>query len=272
MYNRLLDRLHQTLSRRRLFVRLAIRLRNQAKCIIKYHICESSDLLRNGEAALIQLVAPYTNTFIDVGANVGNWTNMFLKHSPYNVTGILFEPSVDAVAQLKVRFSQHPQLEIVDVAIADTQGNMPFYEQPNSGEGSTLVRELRSSAKAARRVTISTLDLEMYNRGFDSIDFLKVDTEGYDLRVLHGASGLLSRQQIGLIQFEYNSMWASANSTLAGANHLLESYGYRIFLLRQDGLFDFDYSTYGEFFTYCNFVAVPSSRLKLIQSLIKGKL
>ena len=91
------------------------------------------------------------------------------------------------------------------------------------------------------------------------------------MRVLRGASGLLSQQLIGVIQFEYNKPWLLTNSTLAEAYGLLESFDYSVFLLRARGLFVLDYQRYGEYFGYSNFVAVAPDRLPALKPFIEGR-
>jgi hypothetical protein len=49
---------------------------------------------------------------------------------------------------------------------------------------------------------------------------------------------------------------ARAGATLSAALALFERYGYDSFLLKQDGLYRFDYDTFGEFLTYANFVSI----------------
>jgi hypothetical protein len=77
-------------------------------------------------------------------------------------------------------------------------------------------------------------------------------------------------QKIGFIQSEYNSNWVHASSTLAAAISLLGFSGYSGFLIRRKGLYNFDYSLYGEFFRNSNFLAVSNCRLKDVASLIKN--
>ncbi len=97
---------------------------------------------------------------------------------------------------------------------------------------------------------------------------LKIDAEGYDLRVLQGAKQLLRDQSIGVIQFEYNRPWAEAGSTLSAALKLLESCGYKVLLLKSTGLYNLDHSFYGECFYYANFVAVAPAKMPLLQDSI----
>lgn len=130
-----------------------------------------------------------------------------------------------------------------------------------------------SSSKAIKRVVVTTtLDIEAKRHQLTHIDFLKIDTEGYDFHVLRGSTGLLSGQKIGVIQFEYNAPWAVAGSTLRSAFDLLESFGYQVFLLKFSGLYKLNYDVYGEYLEYSNFVAVSPNRLTDLQPYLKGEI
>ena len=77
-----LDRLHRLLSRSRTITRLAIRVRNQCRAIVKHRLMSSADVARSGEAWLARQIAPRCRTFVDAGANTGQWAGLFLEHAP----------------------------------------------------------------------------------------------------------------------------------------------------------------------------------------------
>ena len=92
------------------------------------------------------------------------------------------------------------------------------------------------------------------------IDFLKIDTEGSEMRVLRGCKALLEAKRIRLIQFEYGGAWIDAKEFLADAYHLLRQYGYSIGrLLSQDiqWIPGFDHREL-ENYKYANYVACAS--------------
>lgn len=62
---------------------------------------------------------------------------------------------------------------------------------------------LFSTSIVAHSVTCTTLDAFMEANGIERIDLLKIDTEGFDLAVLKGASHALDAGRIGTIQFEF---------------------------------------------------------------------
>jgi FkbM family methyltransferase len=266
----LLNSFHRTLARSRLVIRLAILLRNQCRCIIKYHLSEEADIAKNGELWFAQLIAQNSSIFIDVGANIGNWANLFLVSMLGSGKGLLFDPSEYAIEKLNQRFGQAADIEVIQLAVADMPGKMTFFEEPDAGETSSLVPEFSNLSAIKKWVNVTTLDIEVEKRQLKHIDFLKIDAEGYDFHVLRGASGLLSQQQIGVIQFEYGKAWAIAGSTLAAALNFLKSFGYQVFLLKSTGLFEINYSLYGEYFEYSNFVAVSPNKIMNVKPFIRG--
>ena len=268
--NDIIDRTQQFLGSRPLAVYLAIKLRNQCRGIIKYYLNSGSNHLKNGEAWLARQAASNSFIFIDVGANVGNWTHFFREAASGNVKGLLFEPSQQAVEKLRQRFQQVDEIEILEYAVSDEVGEMYFYEEPNAGETSSLVASFSHSTAAKKIVQLTTIDIEVEKRNWEYIDFLKIDAEGYDFHVLRGASNLLCQERIGIIQFEYNSPWALVGSTLGSALRFLNSFGYKIFLLKETGLFELRYEIYGEYFEYSNFVAIAPNRQTYFQAFVRG--
>ncbi|MBK8024283.1 MAG: FkbM family methyltransferase [Chloroflexi bacterium] len=65
------------------------------------------------------------------------------------------------------------------------------------------------------QVKVDTLDDYCARNAVESIDYLKIDVEGYEMEVMLGAESLLSSGQIGLIHFEYGDQWMNARRYLA---------------------------------------------------------
>ena len=264
-----LTSLQRALSRSKTWVNLAIKLRNQTNMVIGYHLGESCDHRLNGEEPLIRLLAPHCKTFIDVGANIGDWTELFL-HYHSDCKGMLFEPGNAAFKELTEKFAQLSSVEIIQSAVGSESGEVDFFEEPNAGITSSIVKSFTSANATLVHTQLTTLDAELVARGWNFIDYLKIDTEGFDYQVLLGAKTYLSEKKFGFIQFEYNQPWASANATLLGALNLLNQHGYSCYLIRSDGLYELDYSVYQEYFRYSNFLAVTPERQNLIKPLIRG--
>lgn len=266
-----MDRLQRLAAKSPLLVRLAVAVRNQCRCVIKYHLAESPDALESGERWLIERVASYGERFIDVGANVGDWLGM-VKESMRGRTfaGLAFEPSRSAYEALEGRFRGEPRITLFNVALGSALGSLTFFEEPDAGRGSTLVADFMRTQGTTRTVTVTTLDTMLREVDWTYADFLKVDAEGYDLQVLRGACEALAERAFGVVQFEYNRAWQLAGDTLRAAYALLEANGYRLFVLKRDGLYTLNYLRYEEYFEYTNFVALAPDAIGRFDDRVRG--
>ena len=64
------------------------------------------------------------------------------------------------------------------------------------------------------RIQLDTLDSYVHNTKINSIDLLKIDVEGHELKVLEGAKNSLSKNIIKCIQFEYGGSFLNSNTKL----------------------------------------------------------
>jgi FkbM family methyltransferase len=252
------NRMQRFLSRSRLAVRSAAKVRNQCNRIIAFSLATTPDRRHNGEELLAQTVGPRISSFIDVGANVGDWTDILLSASGGKAAGLLLEPGVGACARLRDRLGDKlgPNLKLMRVAASDREGSATFYEELEAGETSSLVSGASRGSATAVEVTTVTLDALLEGMPGRAVDFLKIDAEGFDGRILAGAAKAFADRRIGIVQFEYNAPWRRAGTTLENACAELSSKGYVVRVLTRGGLRRFDLNAVGEFFDYANFVAV----------------
>jgi FkbM family methyltransferase len=243
------------IARSRAGTHIAIKLKHQCDAILGARLGTKNDFASNGERWLIEQIAPRAKFFIDIGANIGNWSLEFASRMRGDPRGIAFEPSPATAAELRTRLSHYTGVEIIECAISDQGGNANFYAEPNCGETSSLIRSHSQMGAKQLPVRVSTLDEEIAKRKIEYVDLLKIDAEGFDFQVLRGSEETLNNKKIDVIQFEYNSPWTEAGSTLAGAYSFLQAKGYDVFLLRGPGLFRIDPSYVGEYFRYSLFVA-----------------
>jgi FkbM family methyltransferase len=140
----------------------------------------------------------------DVGANTGQSVKTYLKQFPGSQI-FCFEPVAATFDQLHAKFGGYDEVELVRVALgaAKGTGSMVLVGEPdrfylqiiNDSSDSTTAEKLES-------VSIDTLDDFCDRRGIDFINYLKVDTEGGDLDVLKGATRLLKRQSVDVVEVE----------------------------------------------------------------------
>jgi len=93
----------------------------------------------------------------------------------------------------------------------------------------------------------------MIEKNVKNIDFLKIDTEGFELKVLQGFENLI--ENIKIIQFEYGGTFLDNNTKLMDVIKYLEQHGF----------YKFSYITnygteiitdFNDHYQYCNIVCV----------------
>jgi FkbM family methyltransferase len=174
---------------------------------------------------------------LDVGANHGAYARLLHKLAP-TARIIAFEPHPRTFAVLRDLMTDMPSVSLVNEAVGDKTGKLNLYDFGFS-DGSTQASlseatiALYSSDIVAHSVDCTTIDDFMERSGVDRIDFLKIDTEGYDLSVLKGARKALSEHKIGMIQFEFIPANIATGATMRGFFEALR--GYRISRLCLNG-------------------------------------
>jgi FkbM family methyltransferase len=252
------NELQKLLSKNSAVVHVAAKVRNQCNRIIAFSLAPTPDRRYNGEELLVRTVGSRVSSFVDVGANQGDWTELILSASQGRAAGWLLEPGEVALERLRRRFGDGVgrSLTLLPVAASDREGSASFFEEQDAGETSSLVAGASRRGALARVVPTITLDGLLEQVPGRAVDFVKIDAEGFDGHVLLGCMRALMDQRIGIVQFEYNAPWRQAGTTLAGVCAELSSRGYAVRVLMPTGLRHFDLKAVGEFFGYANFVAV----------------
>lgn len=268
---RVADRAQRLIARSSLLVRLAVLVRNQCRCIIKYHLAESPDVNDTGEVWLRRALAPECTAFVDVGANVGDWLGgIAAEKGGQPFRAVAYEPSSSAFQKLSERFGSDSLITLRNCAVGDQPAELEFFEEHEAGKGSSLVAGFVTTAGIKRTAPVVRLDDEIADLHWENVDFLKIDAEGYDMRVIVGAQRLFADRLVGVVQFEYNRAWQLAGDTLFSAMQFLQRCGYEVFVLKRDGLYSLNYALYEEYFEYSNFVALSPQFAHLKAQYFRG--
>ena len=160
----------------------------------------------------------------DVGANIGWFTTRFLK-AYADCECYLFEPASAKFNEIRATLARFPETD-------------PFVRTKCFRVGMGVVAE-RSRVTAVRdgpsletveEVDIITGDAFCVEHGIDRISFLKIDTEGCDLKVLLGFAGMLSQKRVDFVQVEAGMMPENdIHVPIAAFEAILNNFGYRLF-------------------------------------------
>ena len=211
----------------------------------------------------MDVLASEVKTFVDAGANVGDWSARLLQRSGV-AKGYCFDPSRQCAARLRDRFANEP-VEIRQLALSNQAGEASFLEKSDCGETSSLFGPGNCADGTIAQVQVATLDNEIEQQE-EAIDWVKVDCEGWDLKVLQGAKELLNR--VRFVQFEYNTYWLRSGSSLREAINYLETFGFQIYVIKNDGLHPFCYEIWGDYFRYSNFFACRAGDVRVVSAIL----
>ena len=153
----------------------------------------------------------------DVGANRGQSIERFIQINK-DLKVHAFEPNPDEYETLIKKFSSNADIYLNNFGISENQESMNLNVTINSGNSSfynikknTDWIKIRSKQfktnqddfiKKIVKVKCDTLDNYCHNNKIEQIDLLKIDTQGFEDKVLSGASNLIQNKKIKFIELE----------------------------------------------------------------------
>ena len=206
-------------------------------------------------------------TIFDVGANVGLYTAELVRTFGAQATIWSFEPASETFAILERNAGSLPNVHLVPLGLGDQAGTVRLY---SAGRGSTYASVYDVSARLERSglmlaetesIELTTLDEFCETQGIEHVDFLKLDVEGNELKVLQGAERMLRRSRIGAIQFEVGAPSIDSRTYLRDFFELLSPM-YTLHRVLKDGLIELDEyrELYEVFKRSTNYVALLRER------------
>jgi len=162
----------------------------------------------------------------DVGANRGDWTRTALQYFP-SADYTLIEPQDHLKEGIAAEIRAGHRIRWVNAGASNEPGVLPLYVS-DKDQGSSFLDYDRIKDGSVRKfdVPIRTLNEIRVSLSIPVPELLKIDAEGFDLRVLQGASDfigsteiILAEAAVGQLDFE-NSARNLINS--------MDTYGYRL--------------------------------------------
>ena len=161
------------------------------------------------------------NRVFDVGANTGQSAVDYVRW-PGVAAVDCFEP-VPEVYKALVDRVQSPSVRCHNVALGDTETTATM-EVPDDHSMSAIAET------GAGETRVTTLDGFCNEQGITRIGLVKIDTEGYEMKVLAGAAEMLAASQIDFVQVEAGtSPHNETHASLVSLMGHLESHGYALF-------------------------------------------
>jgi FkbM family methyltransferase len=162
-----------------------------------------------GENFFIASILSKSNSHvcIDIGAGSGNYTSKLLKLT--NAKVISFEPLPSQFKILKENVRNFSaRSTVINKAVGDKNGKCMLHFNsiyPNKGSISEDIKKVPYVTNDDKlEVPLITLDKFMEDKNFESLDLIKIDTEGFESEVIKGAFKTIEKYKPKYIQTEFN--------------------------------------------------------------------
>lgn len=179
-------------------------------------------------------------TFVQIGANDGVFGDPL---RPYVLTrgwrGVLVEPQFDVFERLRINYAECADRLVFENIAVSSMDKLTLYLPPSqlgdkdrthaqsivSSDASVIARQIGMSKSQLQRVDVPamTLDALLAKHGFQDLDLLQIDAEGYDWDVLQTLD--LRKVAPSLIQLETGhlrrEMLTQVADHLNGAGYLI---------------------------------------------------
>lgn len=177
--------------------RLRINTRKEFGYLRASKLAQSNWILRHeiGVLTTLAFLLEPTDTFVDVGANVGLYTSVISRAGSVfpQMKFYAFEPNPDTVKRLRETLTG-TNARIFDCALSDREGELEFCEGAGSATFGIKHSGNQSQIKS-QTVRIRTVILDSVPIEGDSI-VLKIDVENHEAEVLNGARQLLNSGRV----------------------------------------------------------------------------
>lgn len=187
--------------------------------------------------------------FVQIGANDGVRSDPIRELIlQYHLPGLLVEPLPDLFASLRLNYAGQPGLAFEQCAIGDADGEATIYRVRPNPEFPTWLQGLASFDKehlSSRKfgfpgleqhvesvqVPMLTFPSLLRKHGLQELDFLQVDTEGYDCHIVESA--IRTGLRPAIINYEFVHTLPAAR---AHCKQMLADHGYAFVDVGRDTL------------------------------------
>ncbi|WP_428687917.1 FkbM family methyltransferase [Roseibium sp.] len=183
----------------------------------------------SGEQFFIEkILAPTSPRLcIDIGANIGKYSIDLLEKTKSKV--ISFEPLPRTFQELSRNCEKYGSRSVLEnFGVGSENKIQQLHFDPEALTHASLSEEVNNVSyvnnKLTENVSVITLDHYCHQNQVTEIDFVKIDTEGYEAEVFSGASKTFSEIRPKFIQIEFNWHQLFRGTTLFYFSSLLADY------------------------------------------------
>jgi FkbM family methyltransferase len=202
----------------------------------------------NGEYKFFLRIKDHIDVIFDVGSRSDSDYIHFTGEVHY------FDPVHDFMESLKKNTFENKTSYFNDFGLGEENKQLYYYPKYQSFYDRIVSR---GDSDASNKILLHIKKGKDYiiNHNIKRIDFLKIDTEGYELNVLKGFEDHL--KIVNIIQFEYGGLFLDNHTKLMDVIKYLEEKGFGKFAyLTNDGTGTELITNFDDHYQYCNIVCI----------------
>ena len=226
---------------------------------------EGADVGRNGEENVInRLSSAHFATALDIGANLGDWTLHAAATWP-SCHIHSFEVAPETFKKLDERLRGamcRPRVTLNPFGVSDRETTLEMFYYPDHPDLTCETNRHPVHTAVPFEASLHTLDEYCAAKGITSVDFLKIDVEGSEYKVLQGFSRYINSQTVHCVQFEYGAFSIDTKLLLIDYYKLLSDC-YWIGKIYPTYVDFREYDWRMEDFRFCNYCCVSKKRRDL---------
>jgi len=164
---------------------------------------------------------------VDVGANHGNWTREAIRVFP-DATYTLIEPQDHLKTCVEDLIAQGNKIRWINAGVSDAPGQLMFSISHRDDSSTFDVSEEEAQRTGMKQVPVEVVTLNSLAARLDGgfvPEMVKIDAEGFDLKVLAGATELLGKTDIFLVEA---TVCSPSKNTAASVIRYMGEAGYRL--------------------------------------------
>lgn len=165
------------------------------------------------ESAVVRAYLEPGMTFLDVGANIGYYSLMASAAAGPSGRVLSLEPNPELYNhfQKTIRNNEIRNITLQQAAVGDQAGWADLFVPKLAGNNTPTM--IANEGGRPVRVPVITLDEFLDQQRVDRVDFLKIDVEGFEPKVIQGARSAIQAKKIRAVLCEFNGHWLRKSGT-----------------------------------------------------------
>ncbi|MGD0279294.1 MAG: FkbM family methyltransferase [Smithella sp.] len=185
------------------------------------------------ELAYLSSICRPDMTFVDVGANMGEFT-LFMAKRLSKGSVIAFEPTkrMFEILQQNVKLNEFNNVKLFNIALGDRESKMPIYTSSENiehevwNEGLFRLFPNENVNVLLEEIMVVPFDKIAKENNIQNVNIIKIDVEGAELYVLKGLEQVLKLFKPKLLIEISREAFANAGYTVTDISNYIKDYGY----------------------------------------------